>query len=587
MHSTQLSEYDVIVLGTGFAGNCQVRHLLLKIPDIRVALIDPHLEEDLEADFKPGESMIEIGTLFVCKELGLYDYVVENHLPRVGSNFHWPKDPSQTEIADDYHHIWCNRQPELDSTQINSARFEQDLLHMNKEMGADFFKGRVVDVDLTPSDALKTVKVQLGNENIQLKAKHIIDSAGWKFIVGHKTDNLLFEPENLDGVNVGSAWINIKHVNRDIFHNGYDPHGATCSHYYATNHWFGYGHWVWMIPTDKYTQEISIGVIHHREVISTSDINTQEKFYAFLEANHTNLYKLLSSGDSDNVDFHYLPSITHTSKVMFSPDNWYVLGDAACCFDIFYSSATTMISFSIESITEIIRAKLAGEPDAEEKRSAYNDFCIAYAHQVNHQMKHRVQQLGHASVMSWRIYLEYMWLFGLTLPMYVGKWFLDPKYIRAYLKKTPSLQRVISEVYEDFNKLVDRGANIGLMDIYRADQLFGDYTPIKPQDDYLENAKFEPKHCNVFASLKQTYFYTAIWYILLLWKGFGLSGVLALRHLYNFFSLLKGALDSAVRERAYLQETKHMPTNSEVAEMRQEFKNYRYQPQFQPRSKIV
>ncbi|ARV60129.1 tryptophan halogenase [Nostocales cyanobacterium HT-58-2] len=578
MHSTQLPEYDVIVLGTGFAGNCQVRHLLLKIPGIRVALIDPCLEEDLEENFKPGESMIEIGTLFLCKELGLYDYVVENHLPRAGSNFHWPKDPTQTQTTDDHYHIWCNRQPELDSTQINSARFEQDLLRMNKEMGAGFFKGRIVDVDLTPGDVLKTVYVQLGNEKITLKTKHIIDSAGRQFIVGHKTNNLLFEPENHDGVNAGSAWVYVKNVDRDLFHNGYDPYGATCSHYYATNHWFGYGHWLWIIPTDKYTQEISIGVIHHHDVIPTSDINTQEKFYAFLKANHTNLYNLVCSGE--NVKFYYLPSITHTSKVMFSPDNWYVLGDAACCFDIFYASGTTMISFSIESITEIIRAKLAGEVDAEEKRSAYNNFCVAYARQANHLMKHRAQQLGHASVMSWRIYLEQMWIFGLTLPIYVGKWFLDPQYIRAYLNQAPSVQRVISDVYEELNKLVDKGVNIGLMDIYRADQLFGDYTPVKPQDDYLENAKFEPKHCNVFASLKQTYFYTAILYILLQWKGFGFLGVLAPRHLYNFFSLLKGALETAARERVYLQQTKHIPTNTEVAKMRQEFKNYRYQSQF-------
>jgi 2-polyprenyl-6-methoxyphenol hydroxylase-like FAD-dependent oxidoreductase len=173
MYNNQLSEYDVIVIGTGFAGNCQVRHLLLKIPNIRVALIDPRLEKDLEEDFKAGESMIEIGTLFLCKELGLYDYVVENHLPKVASNFHWAKDPTKTETTDDYYHIWCNRQPELDSTQINSARFEQDLLHLNKEMGAVFYNGRVVDVDLTPRDALKTVKVQLDDDRIELKAKHI------------------------------------------------------------------------------------------------------------------------------------------------------------------------------------------------------------------------------------------------------------------------------------------------------------------------------------------------------------------------------------------------------------------------------
>lgn len=118
---------------------------------------------------------------------------------------------------------------------------------------------------------------------------------------------------------------------------------------------------------------------------------------------------------------------------MFSPDNWYVIGDAACIFDAFYSLGTTMIAFAIESVTEIIRAKLASEADVEVKRSAYNDFNFAYSRRINHLMEHHVKQLGHASVIIWRIYMEYMWLFGLIVPMYVGKWHLDLAYIRTFL----------------------------------------------------------------------------------------------------------------------------------------------------------
>lgn len=35
------SEYDVVIMGAGFAGVCQARHLMMKIPNIRVALVDP------------------------------------------------------------------------------------------------------------------------------------------------------------------------------------------------------------------------------------------------------------------------------------------------------------------------------------------------------------------------------------------------------------------------------------------------------------------------------------------------------------------------------------------------------------------
>lgn len=76
---------------------------------------------------------------------------------------------------------------------------------MNKKMGASFYNGRVVDVDVTPGDRPKAVKVKLDNAYIKLQAKYVIDAAGRKFIIGRKTDNLLFGSEHLQGVNNGSA----------------------------------------------------------------------------------------------------------------------------------------------------------------------------------------------------------------------------------------------------------------------------------------------------------------------------------------------------------------------------------------------
>ncbi len=166
--------------------------------------------------------------------------------------------------------------------------------------------------------------------------------------------------------------------------------------------------------------------------------------------------------------------------------------------------------------------------------------------------------------------------------MYVGKWFLDPEYIRAYLKGAGVGKRVISDVYEQFNKLVDRGANIGLMDAYRADQLLGHYSPIKHFGNYLENAKLEPKRHNIFASLTYAYFYLAIWYIVFQWKGFGLTGVLARQNLYNVFSLLSSSANFGLSALSYWFKTRGVPTNSQVAKMRQEFNSYQYRPELQP-----
>ncbi|BAZ44878.1 hypothetical protein NIES4102_18950 [Chondrocystis sp. NIES-4102] len=577
---TTTETYDVVIMGAGFAGLCQARHLLLNIPKIKVALIDPRPEIRDEKDLKIGESTIEIASLFLSKELGLYEYLVENHVPKIGLNFHWAKDTAKTDTLDDYYHIWSNRNVEIPAFQINRAKLETDLLRMNQEMGVKFYHGRVSDVDLTQGDRLKTVVVKTADGHLELQAKHVVDAAGRKFIIGKKKDNILTGPDNLLGLNNGAVWLRVKNVDRTIFDDGYHPNTATSSHYYATNHYFGHGHWMWMIPIDKEAKELSIGIMQHHEQLPSEVINTQSKFLDFLKANHTMVYNLIESGEI--VDFHYWSKVAHKSKIMFSPDNWYVIGDAAYIFDAFYSYGTSTITIAVESVTEIIRAHLAQETEVEEKRELYNKFNQIFALTVNYLYRDHGKQLGHASVMSWRIYFEYMWWFGMYVPMYVGKWHLDKTFINVFSGVNRKIDGLFADLCQQFNQLVERNANIGFMDCYRADQLIAGYYTPKHFEPFLANTQLEPLHTNVFGEMKHTCFYAAIWYAMFQWRGFKFKGVLNPKHIYYFLLLIWFAVQSAIGEMVYKSKTKNMPKNSEIAQMRAEFKNYRYKPQLQP-----
>ena len=573
--------YDVIIMGAGLAGLCQARHLMLKIPNIRIAMIDPRPENRTEKDLKLGESTVEVATLFFGKDLGLYEYLIENHPPKYGLNFHWPKRNERTKTIDDYFHIWANRQPDLASTQLNRPKFERDLLKMNREMGADFYNGRVVDIDLTPNDQLHTVKVKLPNESIELQGKHLVDAAGRRFLIGKKTNNISFDSKDLYGVNTGSAWVRVQNVDRTIFDSGYDPTGASCSHYYATNHWFGKGHWLWMIPTDIDTMELSIGVIHHHDYISSESLNSKEKFYEFLKANHNILYQLVTS--AENIDFHYWPRLAHTSKTLYSPDNWYVIGDSACIFDAFYSLGSTMIVSAIDSITEIIRAKLAGEVNAAEKCQAYNQFNLTLINSINLFMHNHSRHLGDASIMSWRIYFENMIWFGILIPIFVGKWHLDLEFIPQFVQTfQTTLRSLVYEIHDQFDQLVDQKKNIGLMDCYRSDQLIWDYHTPKRYTHALENAQYEPKQTSVFTSMKKTFFYLTIWYLKLQWKSGGLSQVCHHRSLGTMAKLLTTSIYIGLGDIIYSLTWNHGSESQSIAEMRQAFQEYQYGDTLQP-----
>lgn len=584
MNTTTELTYDVVIMGAGFAGNCQARHLLLNIPGISVAIIDPRSPERTEKDLKVGESTVEIGAMFLSKELGLHDYLIENHTPKHGLTFHWPKEPSQTNNLEDYYHSG-NRTVVIDTFQLNRSKLEQDLLLMNRASGATFYQGRVVDFELTSQEESHNLTVKLKDETVSIKAKHLVDAAGRRFLIGKKTDNLTFNPDELYGVNTGAAWLRVKNIDRSIIDESYNPQNSAASRYYSTNHWFGHGHWLWMLPIDTNENELSIGLVYHKDVIEPKTVNTLDKIKGFLDSNHTILHRLLESGEV--VDFHHLPRLAHNSKRIISADNWYVLGDAAHMFDPFYSPGLTLTAVAIESATESIRAKLSEESDAAEKQELYNQFLVLNAKTYNQIYQKHDKHLGHASVMSWRIYMENMFWFGMLVPMYVGKWFLDPEFIQQYQQIANSIffgkNSIFTEFYQLFDQLVERDVNLGLIDYTRTDQFPWKYSPAKGlnADSFLENTKFEPLHCNVFAGMKTTFFFLVLFYLKLRFKGFGLLGVLSPRCIIRTIQLLGLSLYVAMGDWIYRFKMRKTPDNSSIRQMRQEFQSYAYQPKLQ------
>lgn len=570
--------FDVVIMGGGWAGNCQARHLMLNIPGLRVAIIEPRTDAEVLEDRKLGESTVEIAALHLCKELGLHDYLIENHPPKYGLNFHWVKAPGQSAVMADYYSIWTNRNPTIAAFQIHRGKLERDLLHMNAAMGAEIVRGKVVDFDLTPGGDPHRVKVQMNDGTArELHGRHLVDAGGRKFLIGKKTDNVVRGPENHFGLTNGASWVRVKGVDRTRFHSGYDPMNAIASHYYGTNHFMGVGHWIWMIPIDMDTDEISIGVMHHHQKIPANTINTQEKLYAFFKANHRILYDLLMTGEL--VDFHYFGRPGHSCKQLFSKDNWYVIGDAAYIFDAFYSLGTSGISFEVESVTEIIRARMSGAADAEQKREAYDAFNRFFMTNMVHTYRDHATQLGHAGVMSSRIFYEYMLWYGCLVPLYIGKWHLDPGFIKLLLKWNPI--PFTAGVYNDFHDIVETGRTLPFMDCHRGDQLTNGYTTWRAYDDYLENAKYEAGDVNIYRSVAKCYRTAVGFYARMRWRAYGWRAF-APAPVARAAALWGVSLAMSAMGWWHGRRLRMKPKNRSIAERNMEFRDYRYSDALTP-----
>ncbi len=570
MTETMNTHWDVLIVGGGFAGQCQARHLMRNVPGLKIALVEPRSEDEIASIHKIGESTVEIAATFLGRELGLYDYLIENHQPKVGLAFHWPKNFEQTETIDDYASLWPTRNPTLPSWQVHRGKLEADLMRMNIADGVTWLQGTVRDLDLTAGKAVNKASIDMvSGGNVEHTCDHFIDAAGRAFLTGKETDNMLFGPKNLFGLKNGAAWVRVSGVDRQKFVDGIDKDRTVTSQYYATNHFFGPGHWLWMIPISMGdTMQLSVGVMYHHQVIKGKDLDTEAKFMAFLKANHKLLYDLID--DRETEDFVHWARPSHYCKQMFSPDRWYALGDAAYFGDAFYSQGTSTVAFAAESITELIRSERAGESEemVETKRDAYNRFNLWWGANVVALYRDHHKHLGHAGVMSWRVYLEYMWWFGAWVPTYLGKYFLDPSFIDSTLALCQ--REFLGEIYEDLTKITEgKGKPLPFMDPYRADQLAFGYEPPGDAAHWLENVESEPQRLNVFRSLSRTFFMVGLWWMRFQVTAFGVKALFRFRTWKHFARLLGTALYVKMGEGLHRLRWRGKPANTTFAALRE------------------
>ena len=150
MISNLQQDYDVTILGGGLAGLTLARQLLMKHPNIRLAVIEKRRFPVSETTHKVGESTVEIGAHYFGEELKLKKHLTDQQLPKFGLRFFfkdaWQSLSEGTEVGGSEFFA-------APSYQVDRGRLENHLASEDAEMGATVIDGaRVRQIALDSSD---------------------------------------------------------------------------------------------------------------------------------------------------------------------------------------------------------------------------------------------------------------------------------------------------------------------------------------------------------------------------------------------------------------------------------------------------
>jgi len=528
---TPILHCDICILGGGLAGNMQARHLKLKCPKLSVVMVEDRTDEEIEKSRKVGESTVDIAGTFLARDLALHDYLIDHQLPKHGLNFHFPDGTGKTEALSDYISYLNHFLVGLPAFQLERRTIERDLLKMNMADGVSIIRPQKVR-QVSREKGIYTIETESVRDRSKttIRAKWIIDATGRKRFLNNTLvrDNVQIEPKP----NTASFWVRIKNPDRSPFHETLQDERTFSAPYYATNHFFGTGYWIWTIPLKS--DELSVGIVFDKDIIPIKEMFGREKFFDFLKKEQKIIYDISVSGEvMDELALNHLP---YRAKQFYSKDRWALIGDAASFVDPFLSLGTSITSIGISQVTELIRMDLI-ERCSPKKLSKYikdYDYVFGFYHdrvvEFYRNMYHFAED---PRPMQEKIHFNVRFWFKVIIPVFITKIFLRPFFLKVI--KLQSFRHVNSLLDELFLKMKNSDYTPKFIkQMYRINEAV--------KIDYLNDCIFDSWSYNPFPELIGLYWYSLKLRSHLLWKLYGKKFIFQKKQLLwiaiHFFEML-------------------------------------------------
>ncbi len=364
-------DFDVVVIGGAIAGASAAVLLRRRNPAVRVLVV----EKSEEFDWKVGESTVEISSYFLIRVLKLYDHLSREQLPKQGFRY-WFHNGRAARLRD-ASEVGPTQLARTPSFQLDRAVLDRHVLETAEEEGAEVWRpAKVVDVSLG-GDAGSTVTVEKADgTRVVVRASWIVDATGRQALLARRRGGVT----PVESHPTSAIWVRYRGV-KDLDGTevvGTDPadpfgRGVVAARRLATNHFTGWGYWIWFIPLRG--GETSVGLVWDRRLVQPEGSTPLEKLTRFLDANPLTR-ELLEHAEPVEGDCRYYGHLPYFVDRFIGP-GWTCVGDAGGFLDPFYSPGLDQMSFSTHMRVDLILKALAGAP-ADEMEREYADHNERY-----------------------------------------------------------------------------------------------------------------------------------------------------------------------------------------------------------------
>jgi flavin-dependent dehydrogenase len=408
---------DVLVMGGGATGHLAAAYLRMRFPDLKVAVVEgPHKNRPIV-----GESFVEI-TIDFLLELGLGSYLIENHFPKYGLTYYYKPEidnpADRTYVVDETPTV-----PPLLSFQVNRFTFDAEVRRRNVENGVQVIDGTVAGVSLGNDGGLHTVTVRdSAQQEYPLQSRWLIDATGRNRVLSK-----LLQLHQKVNEQKDVFWFRLMNFNPEILGRirAIKKENRAFVPYFATHHFFGKGNWIWCIPmrSPENVPFISIGITYRKDVYRHGQVRTMEQFLECVGREHAVIVELVRSGTV--VDTNFYSSYMWECRQHYSPDRWYIIGDAGDTVDPLYSVGMALSSVQIRQIAAVIQRELNGY-DTREFTNDLDTAISSFHHSLTRDTTRLYECMGEAYQCHLRVHLIVTKLFHLGLPLLMNDYLWDP-----------------------------------------------------------------------------------------------------------------------------------------------------------------